>query len=413
MPPPDLAAARPAVRPPRDARAGVSPEVAAVLEDLAALAADATLPRLLPRIEAGQPAVWGGSAWEAPLLFASGTVPVPMNELWRDGSREAAELGELEYQVPPEYCSMIKAVLGRLRLMKDSPLKRIVHFGGACEPMSIAIELMRRDGYDVFTIEGVTSFLPQLRRDAAMVALVAEELDRLARWLTGGAPDPARLSEEIRRKNRVARKARRVLELRAGRPRAVPSVAVLRLLAGTAHYFAAPERFEALLDRLAAALEALPRDGAAGGAGIPIVFAGGGAAGLEIFDVIERSGGVVAGWVTFHSVEREMREDLPPLEAIARYLVDSQQAGELGELGGAPALPRRDRIEEELRRTGARGVVAAGTTGCPYNTILQQVEREHFKRQGVALIAIESPVHREPPSEEQVIKLKTFIEMLR
>jgi benzoyl-CoA reductase/2-hydroxyglutaryl-CoA dehydratase subunit BcrC/BadD/HgdB len=397
--------------PPPDAAAQAGALNRAV-DGLAALALEATWPRLLPRLEAGQPAVWGGGAWEAPLLYACGTLPLPLNELWREGSREAEAIGEQDFQVPGEYCSMIKAVLGRLKLLRGSPVRRIVHFGGACEPISIALELVRREGYELFCIEGVTSFRTSLRRDTAMVAAVASELDRLARWLTGAPADEGRLREELRRKNRVAAKARRVLELRLRDPSALSAPTVLRVLGGSAHYFCQPERFEAALERLVEALEArppAPRVARATG----LVFAGGAAAGLEIFDVIERSHGQVLGWVTFHSVERTMREDLPPLEAIARYLVESQQAGELGELGGAPALPRRDRIEDEVRRTGARGVAAAGVTGCPYNTILQQVEREHFKAQGVPLIALETSVHREPPTEEQIIKLRTFLEMLQ
>ncbi|MFT3828158.1 MAG: hypothetical protein QM691_00475 [Opitutaceae bacterium] len=51
-------------------------------------------------------------------------------------------------------------------------------------------------------------------------------------------------------------------------------------------------------------------------------------------------------------------------------------------------------------------------TGCPYNSIIQQVEREHFKALGIPLIALETSVHREPPTEEQLIKLRTFVEML-
>lgn len=345
------------------------------------------------------------------MLYACDILPITINELWREGSHEAESIGEARFHIPAEYCSMIKVVLGRLRLLKDQPVKRIIHFGGACEPISIAIELTRKDGYEVFCIEGVTSFTDNAKRNAGMTALLTAELDRLARWLTGKSVDEKRLRAEIVRKNRITKKVRRVIDLRVQHPKHMPSLSALQVMAGSSHYYGQPERYEQALDQLIAELASLP-PATERRTAIPLVFAGGGAAGLEVFEAIEQSNGVVLGWVTFHSLDREYREDSPPLEAIAHYLIEAQQAGELGELGGAPALPRRHRIEEEIRKTGARGVIASGVTGCPYNSIVQQVEREHFKKLGIPLIALETSVHREPSTEEQLIKLKTFVEML-
>ncbi|MBE2213902.1 MAG: 2-hydroxyacyl-CoA dehydratase [Opitutaceae bacterium] len=393
------------------AHAGAASVRSPALELLAQLAGEYTLPHILRRVAGGQRAVWGGGSWEAPLLYAAGVLPVGINELWREQSREAEAVGENEFQIPAEYCSMIKAVLGRLRLIKDQPIKRIIHFGGACEPISIALELTRGDGYELFCIEGVTAFKQDERQLAVMTQLLVAELERLALWLTGAAVDEDRLRHEIERKNRISKKLRRVLELRVAHPHHLPSLATLQLLAGAAHYFGQPDRYEQAIDRIALELEALTPSATPSRA-IPIVFAGGGAAGFDVFRAIESSGGVVLGFVTFNSLDRTYREDVPPLESIARYLLDSQIAGELGELGGAPALPRRHRIEEAIRRTGARGIVASGVTGCPYNSIVQQVEREHFKKLGIPMIALETTVHREPPTEEQLIKLETFVEML-
>ena len=43
---------------------------------------------------------------------------------------------------------------------------------------------------------------------------------------------------------------------------------------------------------------------------------------------------------------------------------------------------------------------------------MQQLERDYFKSIGVPLIALETDVHREPPTEEQITRVKAFIEML-
>ena len=53
------------------------------------------------RAAEGLKAVWGGSTWEAPLIYACDTVPIAMAELWRERSREAESVGERELRFPP------------------------------------------------------------------------------------------------------------------------------------------------------------------------------------------------------------------------------------------------------------------------------------------------------------------------
>jgi benzoyl-CoA reductase/2-hydroxyglutaryl-CoA dehydratase subunit BcrC/BadD/HgdB len=100
------------------------------------------------------------------------------------------------------------------------------------------------------------------------------------------------------------------------------------------------------------------------------------------------------------------------LESIAHYLFDAQVKGELGEVAGASATYRRVRLEELVKRTRARGIVSSFITGCPFGSLVQSLEREYFKKQGVPLVALETTVHNQPPTEEQIMKVKTFIEML-
>ena len=90
----------------------------------------------------------------------------------------------------------------------------------------------------------------------------------------------------------------------------------------------------------------------------------------------------------------------------------AQSRGDLGEAVGASVAYRRILVEEEVRKTGARGVISSSITGCPYASLMQQLERDHFKTLGIPLIALETDVHREPPSEEQIMRVKAFIEML-
>ena len=144
---------------------------------------------------------------------------------------------------------------------------------------------------------------------------------------------------------------------------------------------------------------------------IPLVLAGGVAGGPKLLKVIEEANGAVLGWV-IHSTS-DFREDLPPLEAVAHYLFDAQLKGELGEGAGASATLRRRRIDELVEKTSARGIISSFVTGCPYGSVVQGIEREYFKKKGVPLVSLEHTVHaEEPPTEEQITRIKAFIEML-
>jgi hypothetical protein len=86
--------------------------------------------------------------------------------------------------------------------------------------------------------------------------------------------------------------------------------------------------------------------------------------------------------------------------------------GELGEASGASAIHRRIRVEELVKKTGARGIINTIITACPYASVVQQLERNYFKKQGIPMVALEGTVHSDPPTEEQIMKVRTFIDML-
>lgn len=380
-------------------------EAVAALENLAQSYSFRKIEKL---VDEGASAIWGGMSWEAPLLYACDTIPVSIAELWREGSREAEAVGEDYFQVPAEYCSMIKAMIGRLHLRKDEKIKRILYFGSTCEPISNVLELAKTDGYETYCIENVTAFKAEDKRPE-VVSFLADELQKVALWLTGKPVDEERLKTEIKRKNLISRKINRVLELRLQSPFYLTSIPTLQVLMGTNHHYGNPEEFIRVLDLLIEELEfasLTPETRSY----IPLVLAGGAAGGGGILKVIEESNAAVLGWVIAGT--ELYPEDIPPLEAMAHYVLDAQSRGELGEGAGTSATYRRFHIEKLFRSTGARGIIASAITGCPYGSVVQQTERDYFKEQGIPIISLESSVHKERPTEEQVMRVKTFVEML-
>jgi benzoyl-CoA reductase/2-hydroxyglutaryl-CoA dehydratase subunit BcrC/BadD/HgdB len=398
----ELSPVRPVVRH-RARRAAKS----AGLEALEKIAATYSLENIHKLAESGRQVIWGGRSWESPLIFACDTIPVAHDQLWAVDSRKSEAIAEDHFQIPGEFCSMIKAMIGRLHTDRDRHIKKVLHFASGCEPITAIFDLARRDGYDIHSIDTVSAFRPEEKRPHAITFLV-HELQRAAVWLTGKPADEARVAEEIRRKNSVIRKVRRLVDLRAEHPLYVPASQTRQIFMGSMHGFGDLDAFGAALDLLIGELEALkpaplPPDR------IPLVIAGG-VGNQRILDAIEESNGVIVGWVLNGAYE--YREDVPPLESLAHYVLDAQGRGDLGEAVGASVSYRRNLVEEAVRKTGARGIVSASLIGCPYASMMQQLERDHFKTLGVPLVAIDTDVHREPPTEEQITRIKAFIEML-
>ncbi len=402
----DVLAIEPARRA-RRRRAPSAPADSPGLKALKALAESYSYANIQKEAAAGKSALWGGWSWDSPLIYACDTIPVGYDQLWFDDSRTSEAIAEDHFQVPGEFCSMIKAMIGRLHTDRDNNIKRILHFGSGCEPISSVLELAKRDGYDVQTLETVTAFRADEKRTHGIKLLVSE-LHRIAIWLTGKPADEERVAAEIRRKNRVIGKVRHVLELRARHPLYIPGIHTKLIFMGANHMFGAPEAYADVLDTLAAELEQLDEHPLPSTA-IPLVLAGS-VGNQRLFDAIEESGGAIVGWVYLGTHQYD--ETLPPLESLAHFVLDAQGRGDLGEAVGASVAYRRILVEEEVRKTGARGVISSSITGCPYASLMQQLERDHFSAASVPIVTLETDVHREPPTEEQITRVKAFIEML-
>lgn len=385
------------------------PTESPALKALGELAATYTFRDVERAVAEGKAAIWGGTTWELPLIYACDVIPISIMELWREESHATEAVAESYFQVPAEFCSMIKTIIGRLHLRKNNePIHRLLAFSSVCEPINVVMELAKQDGYDVHYIDAVTAFKPEDKRPD-VVRFLVDQLQKVAYWLTGKPADEERVGEEIRRKNHLSAKVRRVLELRLKAPLYMPSFSVLQLMFGYFHYYGNPSRFSDLLDRLAEELEEAARHPDPRPY-IPLVLAGAFLGGPHLYSAVETAHGAIVGWEIFGT--RDYREDIPPLDAIAHYLLDAQLLGQYGEMVGAAVHLRKVHIEKLVKQAGARGVIAGNITGCPYGSIVPQLEREHFKKLGIPYISLETTVHNDPPTEEQLTRVKAFVEML-
>ena len=354
----------------------------------------------------GEKAVWVMGLWEVPLIYATGTIPVSFTELGRLGSADSITVAEDHFQIPRETCSMISAILGEWWLRKDSGIRKVLAFNAACEPFNMAWELIKAEGFDIHRID--TVYLPaevDPARFETLVAFLTHELREAGKWLSGGELDTARVALEIKRRNRILAKVRRILALRFENPLYIRSLATMYLLMGSGHYLGQPEAFEAVLDDLLVEMEQAAFIPAPGGKPVvPILWCGGRGQEFGVYQAVDDCGAAILGWMTPNAFTRDYREDIDPLEALARYYLDGQLAG--------ASVHRRKILTHQLASSQARGILFYNYVGCSFGGVTLEMERAHFHERGIPSICLEGTFQVGPPSGQLLTRIRAFVEML-
>lgn len=357
----------------------------------------------------GQQVIWSGVPWAQPLIYACDTIPVAFSEMGRISSSEAITVSEDFYQMPAETCSMVKATTGEWHLRKKAGtgITRIFGSSSACEPYNLAWEVIRKDGFDVYTAD-VTYRAPGVKIDSGrfeeLVQYFKEETLDFIEWLTGKREfDQEKLRREIKRKNHMMRQVRKIIDLRLKHPFYVKSLAIMYLMNGLGHYFGKPEKYTWVLDTLVEELELAEVREEDQRRAIPLVWTGGNGQEFGIYDAIDNANGALLGFVTMPYI-KDYKEELDPLEALVRFQLESQMAG--------ASIYRQDVIEQTINKINARGLVLYGYLGCSFGSIQREIYREYFHKKGIASINLEGTFQVGAPSGQILTRVKAFIEML-
>lgn len=354
--------------------------------------------------KAGKSVIWSWGIWEAPFIYACDTIPVSFTELGRLGSREAMSVAEDFYQIPREACSMVKSTLGEWYLRKGG-IKRILGSCAACEPYNLATELIKAQGYEVHNLDTVYR-PPQSTEDdyEKLVAYFVQEINGVGRWLTGKNIDEKKMAYEIHRRNTFMQKIRAIMKLRIKHPLYIRSLPTMFMLMGSGHYFGKPDEYDEMLDLLLAELQNLPDESPDARKVIPLVWAGGRGQEFGVYQTIDEAGGAILGWVIPTPFAKDYREDLPPVEALARYYLEGQTAG--------ATVFRRRAVEEQVKVSQARGIIQYGYVGCSFSGIDREMQREYFQKKGIPSISLEGTFQVGPPTGQLITRVRAFVEML-
>jgi benzoyl-CoA reductase/2-hydroxyglutaryl-CoA dehydratase subunit BcrC/BadD/HgdB len=351
----------------------------------------------------GENVVWS-SAQLMPLYWANGVLPIPLSELGRLGSADALAAAEDYFQLPKESCSMVGSILGEFYLRAGHTTRRMVVSNAACEPLNLAWELLKDEGYDVFRVESVNrpNTADDEERVAQLRAFFIDEIQRLSQWLSGRPVDESRLVAEMQRANRVTARTLRILRLRLRNPLYIRSLATSYLLGGQESYYGKPDEYEALQELLIEELEAsidapIPHDDV-----VRLAWVGGRGQEFGIYKTIDDAGAAVTAWRSAGT--RDYREDLPPLEAYADYYVTARTVGS--------AVRTRDRIEEYLPEYGAQGILFYGYIGCSFGSIHREIQADYFRRIGYPSIFLEGSFQVGAATGQALTRVRAFVEML-
>ena len=354
----------------------------------------------------GRPAVWTTGLMEAPLIYACGTIPMAVYDLGRLGSAEgAAEISEDLFDMPKETCSMVTALLGEWYMRRNHSVKKVVALSTVCEPLNMAYEMIGEYGFDIHRVDQVIKPVHGGEdRLEQMVQYLTGELEEVAVFLTGKPLDQAKMSLEIARMNRLMAKFRQIIKMRVDNPLYIKSLPMLFLLMGSGHYFGKPEEYEGLLDDLIEELENAEFVASPLGKIIPLTWVG--ARGLEfgVFKAVDDLGGALLSWFTPNPYDRVWREDIPPLEAMARFILDYF-------VTGSP-VNQLKYIEKMIEETGSKGMFFYTYIGCPYGGLHVELFRDYFQKKGVPSSGLEGSWQVGAPSGQLTTRVRAFIEML-
>ncbi len=352
----------------------------------------------------GHQAAWTQGVFDAPLLLACDTIPTSAIDLGRLSAGDSSEVSQKEFDLPKETCSMISVLLGEWLKRKDNTLKKVVAYNNTCEPFNMAYDLIKQKGFDVFRVESV--ILPKTNYDGRYDELkkfLMSELNDVAVWLTGKDINEEKLGFEIRRMNRILKKVRRIMDLRVKNPLYLKSLPTMFMLMGTGHYYGRPEEFEDILDELIREMEKADYIEPKSKRVIPLTWCG--ARGIEfgVFKAIDDCEGALLSWYTPNPYDKDWREDIPPLEAMAEFVLDYF-------LVGSP-VHQIQGIENLMKKVGSKGLFFYNYVGCAFGSVHVGIFRNYFKKKNVPSIDLDGSFQVGQPSGQLLTRVRAFIEM--
>ncbi|SHH97716.1 Benzoyl-CoA reductase/2-hydroxyglutaryl-CoA dehydratase subunit, BcrC/BadD/HgdB [Sporobacter termitidis DSM 10068] len=341
--------------------------------------------------------------WQA-LIYACDAIPVPYTAIWTRDIHKMVEVAETQFQIPTETCSMIQASMGDWYMRRNGPIRKLFGMGSSCEPYNVALEILRGYGYDVYEMDSAyRSPKAGGPRYEHLLNFFEKQILGFQRFLTDGKPlDDGRLTFEILRRNRLIEKYQYILSMRLAHPFYVKSFGLMSLQDGMTSCFGRPDYFESVMDELIAEMEELPPEAGDLERVIPLVWGGGWGHNSGILEIIDASNAAILGIAS--AMSKKYRTDVPPIEALARYVLDGQNAG--------ATIYQQASLENDLRRVDGKGIILYTFNGCSLETVSREIIKGYFQEKDIPCIILEGTFQPDLSIGQTQTRMRAFLEML-
>lgn len=345
-------------------------------------------------------ALTGGSV--CPIIYGSGALAASITEIGRLSDEKAIILAEDYFQVPNETCAMVKSDIGEFYLRRGKIANKILYSGNACEPYQQAFEVLKDYGYDVRVND--VGFRPNTKeRVEEHKKHLRENIIETIRWISGKEPDLESIRREQIFYNKIQKKLRYVLDLRAKHPTYIGSLSTMILIMGNNHYFARPKEYEEMLDELIAELEALP-EGAYHDEKVILGWSGSRGQEFNIFEDIDASGGAILAWNLPNNIVHEFNTSLDPIDACVEF--------EVGDFHSGTTEQSCQSYVKLINKFKAKGIVMYTYMGCSFYTIDIELRRQYFKERGIPALALLGSFDVGSVTGQVSTRIRAFVEML-
>lgn len=365
--------------------------------------------RAVEAVKEGRKVIWEAQAVDAPLVYASGGIPVSYIELCRLGTKKAASYVENQLQVPGDVCSMVKVMLGEMHYLGKKNAEYIHANTGVCEPFNLAFELLEKEGFQVLyqdtPLTPVSSQMSRKQYDEICSRRIAD-WQEISNWISGHDIDEKRLAEEQKRFNRTLQKVNKINELRMKHRVYLANLPAAYIILGIGNYFGEPEEYEKILDMFIEELSGLA-DGEYDAHVIPLVWSGSRSVDFGICHSLDQAGAMIADWNVPTGLHNFFREDENPIDALIHYTVGYPATEPSGAMGIVA-------LENMIQQTAAKGVLFYGYMGCPMCAVNTYLSSGYVKEKiKIPYLSLDGSFPTEAPTGQLVTRIEAFAEMLR
>jgi benzoyl-CoA reductase/2-hydroxyglutaryl-CoA dehydratase subunit BcrC/BadD/HgdB len=329
-------------------------------------------------------------------------------ELCRFGTKKAANYVEEQLQIPGDVCSMVKVMLGEMHFIGREHAQYIHSYTGTCEPFNLAFELLEKEGFKVKYQESPLGVAPDISDEKydKLYRKRVDEIDDMARWISGKPIDKDCLKLELERFNRTLKKVNTINNLRKRHKTYLANLPAAYIILGIGNYFSRPDEYEEILDLFIDELSKLP-EGTYDDDVVPLIWSGARSVDFGICHALDLAGGILLDWNVPTGLHNYFAEDEDPVDAVAHYTMGYHGKKVEKERMGPGFL------SEMIKEQEARGVIFYNYMGCPMCAVNTSLTGSYVsKNLNLPIISLDGSFPTEPPTGQLLTRVEAFVEML-